>query len=43
MRVEKNNPEQWYVDFRDWLRWHPIWILSIVLGYMLYIMTTEEV
>ena len=45
MRAEKNNPQQRYTDFWDWLRtdWHPIWILTIVFGYLYYLTTTEEV
>ncbi len=45
MRAEKEDPGQRYDDFWDWLRtdWHPIWILSILFGYMYYLMTTEEV
>ena len=45
MRAEKDNPEQKYNDFWDWLLtgWHPIWLLSLVIAYVYYLMTTEEV
>ena len=45
MRAEKNNPEQKYNDFWDWLLtgWHSIWLLSLVIAYMYYLMTTEEI
>ncbi len=39
----RNNPRQFYTDFWDWLRLHPIWILGFVFGYMVYLVTTEEV
>jgi hypothetical protein len=45
MRAEKDNPEQKYNDFWDWIRtgWHAIWLLSLVIAYLYYLMTTEEV
>jgi hypothetical protein len=45
MRVEKDNPEQKYNDFWDWLRtgWHPLWLISLAFAYLYYLMTTEEV
>ena len=45
MRVEKNNPQQMYNDFWDWLftSWHLIWIISLVFAYLYYLMTTEEI
>lgn len=45
MRAENNNPEQKYDDFWDWLRTgqHPIWLLSLVIAYLYYLMTTEEI
>lgn len=45
MRVEKNNPRQVYRDYWDWLRTgsNYIWIISLMLGYLYYLMTTEEV
>jgi hypothetical protein len=45
MRAERNNPRQRYIDFWDWLRtdWHPAWILTIFVGYLYYLTTTEEV
>jgi len=45
MRAEKNNHKQIYNDFWDWLLtdWHPIWIITLVFGYLYYLMTTEEV
>jgi len=45
IRAEKDNPEQRYNDFWDWLLtgWHPIWLISTVIAYVYYLMTTEEV
>jgi hypothetical protein len=43
MRADKDNPRQVYEDFVDWLRWHPIWIINLVLAYAYYLVTTEEI
>jgi hypothetical protein len=45
MRAEKDNPDQKYIDFWDWLRTdsHAIWLLSLGIAYLYYLMTTEEV
>jgi len=45
MRVEKDNPEQRYNDFWDWLvaGWHAILLISLFFAYIYYLMTTEEV
>jgi len=44
MRADKNTG-QTYNDFGDWLRTddHVIWIIGLVLGYMYYLLTTQEV
>jgi hypothetical protein len=46
MRVDKNNPQQIYNNFLDWVftDWqHTILLLSLVIAYLFYLMTTEEV
>jgi len=45
MRAEKENPEQKYNDFWDWLftDWHIAWLLGLVFAYIYYLMTTEEI
>jgi hypothetical protein len=45
MRAEKDNHEQRYIDFWDWIQtgWHLIWLLSFGIGYIYYLTTTEEV
>ncbi len=45
MRIDKNDPEQRYIDFGDWLRtdWHALWVISLVFAYLRYLLTTEEV
>ncbi len=45
MRVERNNPRRVYYNFLDWLRTglNFIWALALVLGYLYYLLTTEEV
>ena len=44
MRAEKDNPGQKYKDFWDWLfNWHPVWLLSLFIAYIYYLVTTEEV
>ena len=51
MRADKYNPRyiykfnrrNYYNDFWDWLRSHPIWIINIIIGYAFYLATTEEV
>ena len=45
MRAEKNNPKKIYNDFWDWL-WtgqHTIWLVSLAVAYVYYLMTTYEV
>lgn len=44
MRIEKNNPWEEYRDFWDWTTryWHPIFIVSLAMGYVYYQLTTEE-
>ena len=44
MRIEKNNPSEQYLDFWDWLTryWHPVFIAGLLLGYLYYHLTTEE-
>ncbi|MFC1951132.1 hypothetical protein ACFLXN_01825 [Chloroflexota bacterium] len=43
MRIEKDNPEQKYNDFWDWLNCHLVWFLSLIIGYIIYLKTTVEV
>ena len=45
MRAEKNDRGQIYNDFWDWLRAdeHFIWVVTLVFGYLYYLLTTEEV
>jgi hypothetical protein len=45
MRAERNNPNQVYRDFWDWLLsgWHPVWIITLLFGYAYYLITTAEV
>ena len=43
MRMDKNNPWKLYTDFWDWLQQHPIWILTLLIGYMYYLSSTDEV
>ena len=44
MRIDKNDPSEAYVDFWDWLTrsWHIVLILSAVISYLVYLLTTEE-
>ena len=44
MRIEKNNPWEEYRDIWDWITryWHPIFIVSLAIGYVYYQLTTEE-
>jgi len=45
MRVHKNNPSEEYKDFWDWITRsrHTIFLLSIAIGYVIYLTTTEEI
>ena len=45
MRVDKEYPWQRYNHFWHWLSigWHSVWLLSLFLGYVYYLATTEEV
>ena len=43
MRVDKNDPWQFYDDFWDWLRLHPLWIISLFFAYYFYLISTEDV
>lgn len=45
MRVDKNNPSEEYLDFRDWITRseHTIFILNILIGYVYYLTATEEI
>ncbi len=45
MRAEKRDPRQVYEDFWDWLQtgYNMVWLFSIVLGYIYYLVTTQEV
>ena len=44
MRIDKHNGQE-YQDYWDWLRddGHIIWIITLVFGYVYYLMTTEEI
>ena len=43
MRIDKNNPQQGYENYFDWLQtgYNFIWIISLVIGYVYYLATTE--
>ncbi len=43
MRIDRNDGQE-YADFWDWLgrSWHALLILSLVLAYVYYRLTTEE-
>jgi len=41
--IYKGSPRQFYTDFWDWLRLHPIWVIGFVFGYLYYLATTEKV
>jgi len=45
MRVERNEPQYVYNDFWDWILtgWHPLWIIALAFGCLLYLITTVEV
>jgi len=46
MRAEKENPEQKYNDFWDWLfnyKEHFIFVIILAIGYFYYLNTTEEI
>ncbi len=42
MRVDKQYPWQRYENFWDWLSFHPLWIISLLFAYAVYLATTEE-
>ena len=44
MRIDKNDPSEAYVDFWDWITRsrHIVLILSAVISYLVYLLTTEE-
>ncbi len=44
MRFDKRDPREIYEDFWDWLRrdGHPAFIAAILIGYVVYLNTTEE-
>jgi hypothetical protein len=44
MRTDKNNPQQGYENYWGWLQtgYNFIWILSLFIGYIYYLVTTEE-
>lgn len=43
MRVDKIPPRHVYENFGDWVFSHPIWLINIVIGAIVYLYTTEEV
>jgi hypothetical protein len=45
MRSDNNEPNKIYKDFGDWLLrdWHIIFLVSLVIGYFYYLITTTEV
>ncbi len=45
MRADRDNPQDVYVDYWDWIArsWHIITLLSLFLSYFVYLLTTEEV
>lgn len=45
MRVDKSDPHQVYTDFWDWITrdWHIILLMSLLISYIVYLYTTEEV
>jgi hypothetical protein len=45
VRIDNNDPNIRYRDFRDWLfyDWHIVFILALLLGYLYYLNTTTEV
>jgi hypothetical protein len=46
MRAKKDNPEQKYNDFWDWLfnyKEHFIFVVILMIGYVYYLNTTEEI
>lgn len=45
MRIDNNDPNKRYEDFRDWLfdDWHIVFLLSLIIGYAYYLRTTTEV
>ena len=44
MRINNDDPNKKYEDFRDWLfeDWHIIFLLALVIGYFYYLITTTE-
>lgn len=43
MRADKQYPRRVYIDFIDWLHWHPAWLIGLLFGYAYYLATTEEI
>ncbi len=45
MRADKDNPQDIYADYWDWVvrSWHILTLLSLFASYFVYIITTEEV
>jgi len=44
MRIDINDPNKKYKDFWDWLfnDWHIIFLVSFVIGYFYYLISTTE-
>jgi len=43
MRIDKKYPYQLYADFWDWLNQHPIWMINVVLGSLVYLLSTDPI
>lgn len=45
MRVDKKDPRRVYRNYWDWLRTgsNYVWTISLMFGYLYYLMTTQEV
>jgi hypothetical protein len=44
MRIDNNDPNKRYIDFRDWLLrdGHIVFLVALVIGYLYYLRTTTE-
>jgi hypothetical protein len=44
MRIDNNDPNKKYKDFWDWLfsDWHIIFLVSLLIGYFYYLISTTE-
>jgi len=44
MRIDNNDPNKIYKDFWDWLfnDWHIFFIVSLIIGYFYYLISTTE-